>query len=107
VGYTSKVVDRNDLSDNPHAMVLYQPGNLWVEPDVSEAATWMRWLFDHPEERERIGRIASEHIRANFSLAAAGRAMRLRLEEVNAHVVTLREQVRKGYFDSDVLDAAI
>jgi hypothetical protein len=33
--------------------------------------------------------------------------MRLRLEEVNAHVVTLREQVRKGYFDSDVLDAAI
>jgi len=106
VGYTSKVVDRNDLSDNPHALVLYQPGNLWVEPDVGEAARWMRWLFDHPEERERIGRVASAHIRENFSLAAAGRAMKARLDEVNAHVATLRDMVRKGYFDDELVDAA-
>jgi len=107
VGYSSKVVDRNDLSDNPHAMVLYQPGNLWVEPDVSGAARWMRWLFDHPEERERIGAVAATHIRENFSSAAAGRAMRARLEEVNAHVVTLREMARKGYFDDELVDAAL
>lgn len=104
VGYTSKVVDRDDLSDNPHAMVLYQPGNLWVEPDVSEAAAWMRWLFEHPEERARIGGIAAQHIRENFSLAAAGRAMKLRLEEVNAHVTTLREQVRKGRVRTALVD---
>ncbi|MBW4029739.1 MAG: glycosyltransferase [Acidobacteria bacterium] len=82
VGYRSMVVHRNELMDNPTAMVLYQPGNLWVDPDVHDAARLMRWLFDHPEERERLGRRAAADIRAGFSSAAAGRAMRARLDVV-------------------------
>ncbi len=84
VGYTSMVVHRNQLSDNPTAMALYQPGNLWVDPNVSEAARLMRWLFDNPEQRTRLGQRGSEDIRRRYSSQAAGRAMRLRLEEVSA-----------------------
>ncbi len=82
VGYRSMVVHRNELMDNPTAMVLYQPGNLWVDPDVHDAARLMRWLVERPEERERIGGRASADIRARFSSAAAGAAMRARLEVV-------------------------
>jgi glycosyltransferase involved in cell wall biosynthesis len=82
VGYRSMVVHRNELSDNPTAMVLYQPGNLWVDPDVHEAARLMRWLFENPAERARIGAKASADIRAGYSLAAAGRAMHARLVEI-------------------------
>ena len=82
VGYRSMVVHRNELMDNPTAMVLYQPGNLWVDPDVHDAARLMRWLFERPEERERLGRLGAADIREHFSSAAAGRAMRERLEVV-------------------------
>ncbi len=82
VGYRSMVVHRNELMDNPTAMVLYQPGNLWVDPDVHDAARLMRWLFEHPEERDRLGRLGAADIRERFSSAAAGRAMRERLEVV-------------------------
>ena len=84
VGYTSMVVHRNELSDNPTAMTLYQPGNLWVDPSVSEAARLMRWLFENPQQRTRLGQRASADIRASYSSQAAGRAMRRRLEEVSA-----------------------
>ena len=82
VGYRSMVVHRNELMDNPTAMVLYQPGNLWVDPDVHDAARLMRWLVEHPEERARLGRRGADDIRAHYSAAAAGRAMRERLEVV-------------------------
>ncbi len=76
VGYHSMVVHRNELSDNPTAMMLYQPGNLWVDPDVHQAARLMRWLFENPDgaDAHRCARVAD--IRARYSLAAAGRAMR-------------------------------
>jgi glycosyltransferase involved in cell wall biosynthesis len=84
VGYTSMVVHRNELSDNPTAMALYQPGNLWVDPDVHEAARLMKWLFENPEQRTRLGQRAQGEIRERYSSAAAGRAMRRRLEEISA-----------------------
>ena len=88
VGYTPKVVDLDDMSANPQATVVYQPGYLWVEPDVADAAHWMRWLVEHPEERSRIGARAAQHIRDHFSPAAAGAAMRQRLEEIDLMLAT-------------------
>ena len=86
VGYQSMVVHHNELSDNPNAMILYQPGNLWVDPDVHQAAHLMRWLFENPTERARIGAKASADIKAGYSLDAAGRAMHARLIEVAKHL---------------------
>lgn len=82
VGYRSMVVHRNEMMDNPTAILLYEPGNLWVDPDVHEAARLMRWLFEHPEERERLGARGAADIRHGYSSSAAGRAMRARLELV-------------------------
>lgn len=86
VGYQSMVVHHNELSDNPNAMLLYQPGNLWVDPDVHQAAHLMRWLFENPAERARIGAKASADIKVGYSLEAAGRAMHARLIEVAGHL---------------------
>ena len=94
VSYASMVVGRDELMDNPTAMVLYQPGNLWVDPDVSDAARLMRWLFENPALRARLGARAASDIRRNYSLAAAGRAMRRRLEEVT-------EMIRDGWRRED------
>lgn len=98
VGYRSMVVHHNELSDNPTAMLLYQPGNLWVDPNVPEAARLMRWLFENPTERERIGAKASADIRAGYSLAAAGHAMHARLVEVANHLERTRQ------FERDALN---
>ncbi len=83
VGYHSMVVHRNELSDNPTAMALYEPGNLWVDPDVDGAARQMLWLFENPAQRAILGRRAAADIREHYGSAAAGRAMRQRLEEVS------------------------
>ena len=84
VSYRSMVVHRNEMVDNAEAMVVYEPGNLWVDPDLDHAAQLMRWLFENPAARERIGARAARDITEGFSLAAAGRAMRLRLAQVQA-----------------------
>ena len=86
VGYHSMVVHHNELSDNPNAMLLYQPGNLWVDPDVHQAARLMRFLVENPAERTRIGERAAHDIRSGYSLAAAGAAMHERLREVARHL---------------------
>jgi glycosyltransferase involved in cell wall biosynthesis len=99
VGYHSMVVHRNELSDNPTAIALYEPGNLWVDPDVDGAARHMLWLFENPEQRVVLGRRAAADIRERYSSAAAGRAMRLRLEQVNA---TLHDRAPTARDEADV-----
>jgi len=80
-------------SDNsylvPHGMVQvgpdahpYPPGAWWAEPDVEKAAELMRHVVARPEEAAEIGRQAARDIRGSNSPAAAGGAMKRRLEAV-------------------------
>ena len=82
VGYSSRVIEESDLVDTPRALVLYEPGNLWAEPDLDDAARQMKWLADNPSERRRLGDRAASDIRRGYSTAAAGLAMRERLHEI-------------------------
>lgn len=82
VGYRMERVKVGDLRYNAGAELLYRPGMQWASPDVDQAARWMRILFDNPSIRRQLGQEASATIRRLYSLDAAGRAMRSRLEQI-------------------------
>lgn len=72
-----------------HRLVAIGPGNepypsdgCWAAPDVEQAARHMREVVEHPEEAAARGARAAEFIRTQHSPAAAGAAMRARLEAV-------------------------
>lgn len=55
-------------------------GAVWAEPDVDEAARWLRRLRDSPELRERLGSQARLVTAAGLGLAAYGEAVTRALE---------------------------
>ncbi len=65
---------------------LYRAGQLWADPDLGQAARWMRDLYEHPRERARLGAAASRTIRESFSRQAVGRRARGRLGEIVAQL---------------------
>jgi len=67
VGYTLRPIDESDHRLTPHGMEVYEPGLMWAEPNIGQAARWMRYLYDHPEERTRIGRAGAVTIRKRFN----------------------------------------
>ena len=60
----------------------YRKGQLWTEPDVSDAARCMRWVYDNPAEARAMGERARAHITQLTSLEAYGERMRRRLNEL-------------------------
>jgi glycosyltransferase involved in cell wall biosynthesis len=53
----------------------YPAGQHWAEPDVDEAAEWMRTLADDHELRTRLGTAAATRIRRTSSPATVGSLM--------------------------------
>ncbi len=58
----------------------YPAGGEWAEPDIEEAVSLMRRVFEKPDEARINGERAAADIRATHGLEAAGAAMRERLE---------------------------
>jgi glycosyltransferase involved in cell wall biosynthesis len=54
----------------------------WAEPDLDQAAHYMRRLVDDPPFRERIAQNGQDSIRARFNGAAAAASIRRRLEDL-------------------------
>jgi glycosyltransferase involved in cell wall biosynthesis len=82
VGYTLRPVEASDHDMSPHAKGVYEPGLTWAEPNVNQAARWMRYLYDHPNERARIGRAGAITIRKQFSPRAIAHIITSRLAEI-------------------------
>ena len=66
----------------PASRGLYEAGQLWAEPDLEQAARWMRILFERPAERRRIGEAGAATIRLKYSSLAAQSTMVTRLKEI-------------------------
>jgi glycosyltransferase involved in cell wall biosynthesis len=81
-GYRLRPVDEADLAHHPGLDRICELGQLWAEPDIDHAARWMRWLYENPAGRERIGAAGAATIRAGYSSEAAGAAMTTRLDEL-------------------------
>ena len=60
----------------------YEKGAIWAEPDLADAARWMRWVRDHPADAARVGAAARDEIRRSWSVQAASRGLRERLDRI-------------------------
>lgn len=65
---------------------VYRPGRSWAEPDLDQAAAWLRLLADDAAFRRELGRRASQHVDEIASPLAVGRAMAARLEKIAAEL---------------------
>ena len=72
-----------------HTMTSVPPGcepypvtSSWADPDIDQAAAYMREVFDDPAAAAARGQRAADDIAAHHSNEATGRAIRARLEEV-------------------------
>jgi glycosyltransferase involved in cell wall biosynthesis len=61
---------------------LFEDGQVWAEPDASEAADVLVKLIDNPHRGTRMGRKAQRHMLKNFSDAVLGRRYRERFMEI-------------------------
>ena len=66
----------------------YSPDATWAEPNIDEAANFMRYVFENQDEAARVGQKAQEDILNRFSEAASGAIMKNRLSEIWNHLMT-------------------
>ncbi|GAA5158364.1 glycosyltransferase family 4 protein [Amycolatopsis dongchuanensis] len=83
VGYEMRKIHERDHRFGAEFGDWYRVGQLWAEPDVGQAARWLRRLADDPELRRLLGKRGAEAIEATCSPAAVGAAMLRRLAEIN------------------------
>ena len=62
----------------------YKAHQTWAEPDVEQAAHWMKKLAHDPELGRRLGRRARETIQTQFSPRIVGALIRDRLQQIRA-----------------------
>ncbi|WP_447974335.1 glycosyltransferase family 4 protein [Nitrospira sp. Kam-Ns4a] len=60
----------------------YEKGQVWAEPEVDDAARWMRYVFAHREAARQVGRRAAADIRARLAPAAVGSLIRSELRRI-------------------------
>jgi hypothetical protein len=82
VGYSLRPIEESDHRYSPHGKVVYEPDLVWAEPDVAQSARWMRYLYDHPHERTRIGRAGAATVRNELSRRAIQDIVRDRLASI-------------------------
>lgn len=61
---------------------LYAEGNVWAEPDVEEAAHWMRYVYEHREAAQDKGRKAAASVGVKLSPLRIGAMINERLSAI-------------------------
>ncbi|MGA3351806.1 MAG: glycosyltransferase [Acidimicrobiales bacterium] len=83
VGYRLCPVTRAETQYNPGMEFVYEEGQLWADAHVSQAARWMRFLYENPSERKRIGAAGASTIATYYSSGAAGAVAKARLMQIS------------------------
>lgn len=60
----------------------FKKGNRWAEPDVEQAAGYMRKLYDEPEYRHTLSQKAEEYIRQHLSMELAIQSIYVRVKDI-------------------------
>jgi glycosyltransferase involved in cell wall biosynthesis len=81
------------VGDHAHP---YPPDALWADPDLEQAARYMRDVFGDRDEAAHRGRRAAEDIRRTHGPATAGAAMERRLRAVYERLVERADAQRDG-----------
>ncbi len=82
VGYRMRPIIEDDHALQPVYKRVYRLGRWWAEPDVDQAAAWLRLLADDADLRRQMGARAAVHIREVAGPEAVGHAMAARLDEI-------------------------
>jgi hypothetical protein len=93
VGFRAKSIMLGDLYLNAGMGRLYQPGEIWAEPDLQQAAHWICWLADRPAERKRIGEKTRGTVRRSHSMSAVGTAIRSRITQIQTNDPWPRDRI--------------
>lgn len=72
------------LTPIPEGCDPYPAGGEWAEPDLDEAASAMRYVYEHPEEARLIGEQARQDIRERHSLDRTAAFVTERLNAIRA-----------------------
>lgn len=60
----------------------YKKGSIWADPDVDHAAELMRYVYEHRETGQQVGRVASQDIRSHYSPGRIGQCMGERMRVI-------------------------
>lgn len=83
VGFRMRKITAEDHILQPTYNKVYRPGRWWAEPDVDQAARWLRLLADDAELRTSFGQRAARHIVEVAGPEAVGKTMADRLVEID------------------------
>lgn len=82
VGYRPRIISERDHRFGAAFGDWYQAGQLWADPDVGQAARWLRRLATNEPLRQQMGERAARAIREICSPQAVGALMARRLAEI-------------------------
>jgi glycosyltransferase involved in cell wall biosynthesis len=82
VGYDVRPIHARDHRYGAEFGDWYRAGQLWADPNIDQAARWLRRLADNPELRRTLGARGAEAVQATCSPEAVGAAMTKRLDEI-------------------------
>ncbi len=68
----------------------YQPDQIWADPDLEQAAYWMKHVAQDDQLAARMGLLGQETIREKFSPEAAGKLIERRLHYLRSTVLSQR-----------------
>ena len=75
VGYKKTLLEEN--------IGPYKKGDEWAEPDIDEAAEFMRKIYENKELMNEIGNRGREYIHDNFSPKVIGKIIENRFEQIS------------------------
>ena len=65
----------------------YKKGEVWADPDLDQAAAYMRRVFENPDEAARLGQQAAVDIQLNYGSQAIANRIIARLKNVSSRFV--------------------
>ncbi|MFD9888596.1 glycosyltransferase family 4 protein [Amycolatopsis sp. NPDC059027] len=86
VGYDIRPITARDHRFGAEFGDWYTEGQLWAEPDVDQAARWLRWLAESESRRRAMGVRGAEAVAARCSPEAVGATMARRLTELQRNL---------------------
>lgn len=89
VGYTVTAVEARHHRFDQRLRRRYPVGEPWAEPDLDQAAFWMRDLHEQPSERARLGALGHQVLEQHLSPTAVGAVIRARLEALADRLAVL------------------
>ncbi len=95
---TLRPVTLDDHRYQPECSKIYEPGQLWAEPDLDQAASRMEYVYTNRAEARQVARRGARDIRLYCSPQAVGRAIDARLLELGVPGPTASHRQEVGAY---------